>query len=128
MSAKKKPAQGKSRVVDESAQFISNNMHKRKAMTVQDSSVNPWNLRDALMDISPHNLYEVKSTDDGDVLVINDGEAKVYAGNSAFSRNGESATPIDNYLDSASSGGNGSFVTIILLIMLIVIIAAAILS
>ena len=59
---------------DIAASFIADNIYRYNTMTVEDRSVTPWDLRDALISKNPGNLYEVKNTSDGDVVSINNNE------------------------------------------------------
>lgn len=112
---------------DVAAAFAAKNFYKYNNMTVQDSSVSPWDLRDSLIKQDPHNLYEVKSTADGDVVTVNEGAATIYAGNSAFSDNGKNALIVDDYIrgEIGGSSTHSSFVTIVLVVLIALVIIAA---
>lgn len=118
---------------DIAASFIGDNIYRYNTMTVEDRSVNPWDLRDALISKNPGNLYEVKNTSDGDVVSINNNDCVIYAGDSAFSDAGQRGFKLDRIIydrmggsRGKGSGSGGSFVTVALLILLAIIVAVAI--
>lgn len=118
---------------DIAASFIADNIYRYNTMTVEDRSVTPWDLRDALISKNPGNLYEVKNTSDGDVVSINNSDCVIYAGDSAFSDAGQRGFKLDRIIYDRMGGARGkgsgsgvSFVTIALVLLLVIIIAVAI--
>lgn len=113
------------------ASFISDNIYRYNTMTVEDRSVTPWDLRDALISKNPGNLYEVKNTSDGDVVSINNNDCVIYAGDSAFSDAGQRGFKLDGIIydrmgGSRGKGSGSSFVPIAFVLLLAIIIAVAI--
>lgn len=118
---------------DIAASFIADNIYRYNTMTVEDKSVTPWDLRDALISKNSGNLYEVKNTSDGDVVSINNNDCVIYAGDSAFSDAGQRGFKLDRIIydrmggsRGKGSGSGGSFVTVALVLLLVIIIAVAI--
>lgn len=116
---------------DIAASFIADNIYRYNTMTVEDRSVTPWDLRDALISKNPGNLYEVKNTSDGDVVSINNNDCVIYAGDSAFSDAGQRGFKLDGIIydrmgGSRGKGSGSSFVTIAFVLLLVIIIAVAI--
>lgn len=130
---KKNTSSSTSSKTDIAASFISDNIYRYNTMTVEDRSVTPWDLRDALISKNPGNLYEVKNTSDGDVVSINNNDCVIYAGDSAFSDAGQRGFKLDGIIYDRMGGSRGkgsgsgsSFVTIAFVLLLAIIIAVAI--
>lgn len=132
MAKKKKTNNSASSRTTTAASFIADNIYRYDTMTIEDRSVTPWDLRDALVSKNPGNLYEVKNTSDGDVVSINGNDCVIYVGDSAFSDAGQRGFKLDRIIydrmggSSGGQGSGGSFVTVALLILLAIIVAVAI--
>lgn len=117
--------------VDAAAAFISKNLYRHRHMTVQDGRITPWDMRDSLIKEDPGNLYEIKSTIEGDVISVNKGEATIYVGNSAFGDKGHSAVIVDDFIRGEilkeGSSTYSPFVTIALIGLVVLIIIVAVL-
>lgn len=113
---------------DAAASFIAQNIYRHRYMSVQDSRISPWDVRDSLIKENPGNLYEVKNTADGDVVSVNDGDAIIYVGNSAFSDNARSALIVDDFIRDQVGGKSPTrspFVTFVLIALIALIIIMA---
>lgn len=113
---------------DTAASFIAQNIYRHRYMSVQDSRISPWDVRDSLIKENPGNLYEVKNTADGDVVSVNDGDAIIYAGNSAFSDNARSALIVDDFIRDQVGGKSPTrspFVTFVLIVLIVLVIIMA---
>lgn len=118
---------------DIAAKFLADNLYRNNRMSIEDNRIDPWSLKDSLITANPGNLYEVKHTDDGEVISVNNGDCMIYVGRSAFSDDGRSAMTIDRIIRkdlNAATGsvkGKGGGCSLLLLIIAVVVIALVVL-
>lgn len=88
-----------------------------------------YDIHRALVDTHPEHLYEMEYHDFGEVISINDGECRVYAGEASYSDEARGALVVNDYLLGGGRSGFGgssllllaAFAVAILVIVLFVI-------
>ena len=134
MAKKKKSTYSQQSLADNAASFILDNLYRYNDIAIEDRGITPWDLRDALIRKNPGNLYEVKNTDNGDVLFINGNDCAIYAGDAAFSDAGQKGFKIDDIIYDRSNSSwpekkkdnSSSGILILTLLIIIALIAISI--
>lgn len=111
--------------VNDVADHIEKNYIRHSTITVDDSSISPYDLRSVLIDKYPHHLYEMRYVDEGELIDINNGECIIYAGRASYSDAAKNASLI---IDSYQVGGKsmaspGGFMRMLTLLVAAFIVA-----